>query len=240
MDERAEAVQRLIEASAEGTVTLTVLSGLDLCVLGAAGQSLFDTAVTVAWEKQSDQTREAVGNDMMAGFVRRELMVPAPEPGSYAMAAELSIAMAARTDPTFALVTAVEGADVRSLKMFGLGDQDHPLQAVVIESPMVAPEGDYKQVTRIGPLGWFYRYTLVSPVTAAEILVRWTEIKLPRGGKGRVITAFRHPDGSELAGDVVAVRGKHGVTGLTHNGVERNVADLAEVVGGLITTVVVP
>lgn len=240
MDELGKAVQRLIDASAQGSMTLTVLSGLDLCVLGAAGQSLFDVAVSMAWERQAEQAREAVWDDITAGLVRRGLLQPAADAGSFTMAAELSIVMAARADPTFALVTEVEGTDVRSLKMFGLGDRRRPLQAVVVESPAAAPKGDYKQVTRLGPLGWFYRYSLASPATAAELLVRWTEIDLPRRGRSRVITLFQHPEGSALTGDVVNMRGRHKVTGLTRNGVELDVATLPEVVGGMITALASP
>jgi hypothetical protein len=235
MDEPAEAVQRLIDASAEGAMTLTVLSGLDLCVLGATGQSLFDTAVAVAWGAQSDHARAEVQSDMMDGLAGRELLFPAGEPGSYTMAPELSIVMAARADPTFALATAIEGTDIRSVKMFGLGDENRPLQAVVVESPMSAPKGNYKNVGRIGPLGWFYRYMLASPADAADMLVRWTTLDLPRGRKGRVITTFRHPPGSGLSGDVVTMRGKSRITKLLRNGIELDVAELPEVVGGMIT-----
>jgi hypothetical protein len=232
MDERAAAVQRLIDDSARGAVTLTVLSGLELCALGAAEQSLFDAAAAKAWGSLSDEKRGVARNETMAGLVERELLHPAAEAGQYTMATELSVIMGARANPTFALVTEVEGTDARSVKMFGLGDQDRPLQAVVVESPLLAPKGDYKQIARLGPLGWFYRYTLASPATAAEILVRWTELDLPRRGKGHVITTFRQPLGSGLTGDVVTLSRKKK---LTRNGVQLDPATLREVVSGLVT-----
>jgi hypothetical protein len=232
MDERAMAVQRLIDDSARGAVTLTVLSGLDLCALGAGGQALFDTAVTVAWGALAGDARDSAQNDTLAGLVRRELLHPAAGAGEYTMATELSVVMGARADPTFALVTEVEGTDVRSVKMFGFGDQDRSLPAVVVESPIAAPKGDFKHLARLGPLGWFYRYTLVSPATAADILMRWTELDLPRRGKGHAITTFRHPIGSGLTGDVVTISRKKE---LTRNGERLDAATLREVVSGLVT-----
>lgn len=228
MDERAAAVQRLIDDSASGPVTLTVLTGLDLCALGAGEQALFDTAVTVAWAALEGKAQ----NDTLAGLVQRELLHPGADSGEYTMAPELSVVMGARSDPTFALVTEIEGTDVRSVKMFGLGDQERPLQAVVVESPIAPPKGDFKHIARMGPLGWFYRYTLASPAAAADILVRWTGLDLPRHGKGHVITTFRHPVGSGLTGDVVTLSKKKR---LTRNGESLDAATLRDVVGGLVT-----
>jgi uncharacterized protein YukE len=125
MDERAEAVQRLIDASAQGPLTLTVLSGLDLCVLGATGQSLFDTAVTVAWDRQSGEVHEAVSADVMAGLVRRELLEPTTEPGAYRIVAELSIATAARTVPTFGACHGGRRRRCSHSEDVRLGDEDH-------------------------------------------------------------------------------------------------------------------
>jgi hypothetical protein len=232
MDERAMAVQRLIGDSARGAVTLTVLTGLDLCALGAGSQAIFDAAVTVAWGALAGEARDSAQSDTLAGLVRRELLHPAAaEAGGYIMATELSVVMGARADPTFALVTEVEGADVRSVKMFGLGDKDRPLQAVVVESPIAAPKGDFGHLARLGPLGWFYRYTLVSPAAAADILVRWTELDLPRRGTGYAITTFRHPMGSGLTGDVVTVSRKKK---LARNGEQLDAASLRDVVSGLV------
>jgi hypothetical protein len=232
MDERAAAVQRLIDDSATGAVTLTVLTALELCALGATEQSLFDTEVTVAWSALDAEKRDVARDDTMGGLVERELLFPAARPGEYTMAAELSVIVGARANPTLAVVTEVEGTDARSVKMFGLGDQDRPLQALVVESPILAPKGDFKHLARMGPLGWFYRYTLMSPAMAAEILVNWTRLDLPRGGKGHVITTFRHPSASDLTGDVVTLSRKNK---LTRNGVQLDVATLGEVVSELVT-----
>jgi hypothetical protein len=275
MDERAAAVQRLIDDSARGAVDLTVLSGLELCALGATGQALFDTAVTTAWGALAEGAREMARNESLAGLARRQLLEAAGERGASEggggasegegggsegergasegergasegkgeggtgegwdevgeMATELSVAMGARANPTFALVTEVDGADERSLKMFGLGDQDRPLQAVVVESPIAAPAG-FEHLRRMGPLGWFYRYTLVSPAIAASLLIRWTGLALPRKAKGRVITTFRHPAEGGLTGDVVTVSSKGK---LTRNGLQLDAATLGEVVSGLVT-----
>jgi hypothetical protein len=241
MDERAAAVQRLIDDSARGAVDLTVLSGLELCALGATGQALFDTAVTTAWGALAEGAREMARNESLAGLARRQLLEAAGEGGAGEgrtgegevgeMATELSVAMGARANPTVALVTELDGVDERSLKMFGLGDQDQPLQAVVVESPIAAPAG-FEHLRRMGPLGWFYRYTLVSPAIAASLLIRWTGLALPRKAKGRVITTFRHPAESGLTGDVVTVSSKGK---LTRNGVQLDAATLGEVVSGLVT-----
>jgi hypothetical protein len=230
MDERAAAVQRLIDDSARGAVDLTVLSGLELCALGATEQALFDTAVTVAWGALAEGARETARSESLDGLVRRRLL-GAADAGEGAMATELSVAMGARTNPTFALVTELDGVDERSLKMFGLGDRERPRQAVVVESPIAAPAG-FEHLQRMGPLGWFYRYTLVSPAIAAGLLVRWTDLKLPRKAKGRVITTFRHPDDTGLTGDVVTISNKGK---LTRNGVPLDPATLGEVVSGLVT-----
>jgi hypothetical protein len=46
--------------------------------------------VTVAWDRQSGEVHEAVSADVMAGLVRRELLEPTTEPGSYRMVAEVA------------------------------------------------------------------------------------------------------------------------------------------------------
>jgi hypothetical protein len=131
MDERADAVQRLIDDSARGVVDVTVLSALELCALGATGQDLFDTSVAAAWGALADDARAMAQSEFLAGLVRRELVEPAGE-----------------------MVPA------------------------------------YPHLARMGPLGWFYRYTLASTEIAANLLVRWTELTLPRNAKGRVITSL--------------------------------------------------
>jgi hypothetical protein len=226
MDERAETVRRLIDDSARGVVDLTVLSALELCALGATGQAVFDAPVAEAWGALADDARATAASESRAGLVRRRLTGPAGD-----LAAELSVAMAARANPTFALVTELDGVEERSLKMFGLGDEEEPLRAVVLESPIAAPAG-HRSLQRMGPLGWFYRYTLASRAIAAGLLVRWTELALPRKAKGRVITTFRHSAGSALTGDVVTISGKGK---LTLNGELLDATTLREVVGGLVT-----
>ena len=70
-----------------------------------------------------------------------------------------------------------------------------------------------------------------SPAAAADILVRSTELDLPRRGKGHAITTFRHPRERGLTGDVVTISRKKK---LTRNGEQLDAAALRDVVSGLV------
>jgi hypothetical protein len=220
-EDPAAAVQRLVHDSAFGEVELIVLSGLELCTSGVDRQALFDPAVAAAWRALPDRARHSALREISASFVFRRLMRVVPQTGRVEHAPELNILRDARTDPAFALTATFDGSAERGLRMFGFGE------AVVIESPVATP-GRRRDLQRMGPLAWLFRYTLASKPIAADLLVKWTGAALPRKAKGRVIMAFRR--GQERA-EVVAISGRGKAT---RNGVPLDAGALDDVVSGLV------
>jgi hypothetical protein len=94
-----------------------------------------------------------------------------------------------------------------------LGDLTEPVQAVVAEVPAALPPdraAAHLNAGRLGPLGWIYRYVLASPVTAAEILARWTITPPPQPIEAMptryLVSAYR-PDRERPAGYHLSVQG---------------------------------
>jgi hypothetical protein len=94
--------------------------------------------------------------------------------------------LAARCRPSAILVTDIGQSELRTPRFFVLGDQAEPVRAVVVEEPATLPAGvagSFHNVKKLGPLGWFYRYLLVSPTEAARVLAMLTISPPQRSGK---------------------------------------------------------
>jgi hypothetical protein len=199
--ERTEAARRLIDqAQAAPYVELVTVSALELCVLGGPKHALAEEAVTQAWLQLKDRRREKIMKQVTDGMVERGLLHPEPdpEPGSarYALDPALGIALAARCRPTFIVVTETAATALRTPRFLALGDEEVPVRAVVVEEPAALPAGtrDFPNVAKLGPLGRFYRYLLVSRARAAELLAEWAIAPPPAGtdpASARAVSRFR-------------------------------------------------
>jgi hypothetical protein len=131
--------------------------------------------------------------------------------------------VAAKTRPAFAALAQIEGTEARAMKMYAVSDEAQPLHAMVVELPQPTPPGDYPHVRQLGVLGWFYRYVLVPPQTAANLLAAWAIKPPPRGRRGhrhpvRVISVYWHRAGQDLHGLAVTIHGDGQTARLSRDG----------------------
>jgi hypothetical protein len=218
--ERTETARHLIAQAQMEMVDLVALSALDLCVLDGPRQSLFEERVAHAWIQLGNRQRRKVVDEVTAGMVRRGLLIDDhPDPGTgqdgstYSLQPELGLMLAARCRPAFIVIAVGERRGLRPLSLFALGDQADPVRAIVAEFPTDLPPdraAAYPNARKLGPLGWIYRYVLVSPASAAEILARWT-ITPPRDSGEAIPTRYLVsaycPDRENPVGYRLGVRG---------------------------------
>jgi hypothetical protein len=219
--ERTEAARQLIGRARDGElVDLAVVSALDLCVLGGPRHPLFDEDVARAWLRMGDRQRTKVLDSVTESMLGRGLLIDEglrtsarPRSGSYALQPELGLMLAARCRPSFIVLTAAEDQDLRTVRLFALGDQAEPVRGFVVEMPAAPPPGGsgaFPDARKLGPLGWIYRYVLASPDQAADVLARWT-ISPPRrpgpGVPGAYLVSVYHPDRMTPAGRRLRVQG---------------------------------
>ena len=121
--------------------------------------------------------------------------------------------LAARCRPAFVVIVQAEDHKPRTLRCFALGDEAEPVRGFVLEVPAGLPpdsERDVAKARKLGPLGWFYRYVLVSRDTAAEILAQWTVSPPLRPGVsaplGWLVSAW-YPDRKNPAAYRLRIRG---------------------------------
>ena len=245
--ERTDAARLLIARSQMETVDLVTVSALELCVFDGPRQPVFEGVVAHAWMQVSDRRRRSLTEEVTSGLARRGLLVDDQAPRvsggrSYSFAPELGLMLAARSRPAFVVVAAGQAEGLRPMNLFALGDQAEPVQGIVVELPAALPpdrDASFAKARKLGPLGWIYRYVLVSPGSAAEMLARWT-IGAPaqRGGSESpryLVSAYR-PDRDTPVGYHLAIQGDGNravVNGL--GGGSDAVAGAAYDLGGLST-----
>ena len=217
--ERTETARHLIAQAQADVVDLVTLSALELCVLDGPRHPVFDQRVAQAWTRVTDRRRRKVTEEVTAGLVRRGLLIdgapqqPVQAGGSYSFKPELGLMLAARCRPAFVVLAKGDRDDLRPLSLFALGDQADPTQAIVAELPTALPPdraAHYPDTRKLGPLGWIYRYVLVSMTNAADLLARWTMTPpaQPRDAAPvpYLVSAYR-PDRQDPAGYHLRVRG---------------------------------
>jgi hypothetical protein len=224
---RSAEAQELIDRAQSQDVWLMFLTAMDLCVLGGPRQVLFDEAPAKAWAGMRRRARKNGPAVIIKDLQERGLLIPkapaaplaAPggdrDPGlaGYAFSPELGVVMAARTRPTLAITCEQDKVPSRYPRLFGLGDQQDLVRAVVLEAPVAAPPGDFQHLSKAGPLGWFYRYDLVSKASAADFLARWALLRSQRHpDKPNLVTQLRHDEGRLLTVQTLAVRTEDGKT----------------------------
>jgi hypothetical protein len=219
--ERTDAARQLIGRARDGElVDLAVVSALDLCVLGGPRHALFDEDVTRAWLRMGDRQRQKVLDSVTESMLGRGLLIDEglrtsarPRSGSYALQPELGLVLAARCRPSFIVLTAAEDQDLRTVRLFALGDQAEPVRGFVVEMPAAPPPAGgraFPDARKLGPLGWIYRHVLASPDQAADVLARWTISPPGRSGTdspGAYMVSVFHPDQEAPAGRRLRVQG---------------------------------
>jgi len=218
--ERSEDVRHLIAQSQVETVDLVTLSALDLCVLGGAQHPLFEESVGRAWIQLGERRRRTIVEDATADMVERGLLIDdSPQPrhrgrgGSYALKPELGLMLAAHCRPSTIVITETGRPGLRAPRFFALGDQTEPVRGVVMEEPTTLPTavaGNFPHVKKLGPLGWFYRFFLLSPIRAAEVLAVLT-LSPPRSSGAAVAPGWtvsaHYPGSGNPGGERLSVRG---------------------------------
>jgi hypothetical protein len=218
--ERTETARSLIAQAQVEIVDLVTVSALELCVLDGPGQPVFEERVAQAWMQVTDRRRRKVTEEVTAGLVRRGLLIDdAPQHrtvqavSSYSFKPELGLMLAARCRPAFVVLAKGEQDGLRPLSLFALGDQADPVRAIVAEVPAALPPdraAGYPDTRKLGPLGWIYRYVLVSPANAADLLARWTITPPAQPGDAapvRYLVSAYCPDREHPAGYHLRVRG---------------------------------
>jgi hypothetical protein len=182
-NDRTQAARNLMDRAQTGPVDLVTVTALELCSLGGPAHPLFDQVPSRAWTCQGQRQRRQAVDQATQGLVRRGLLIdttsgtgPEQPIETCALKPELRLVLAARGHPAFAVIVEAEDRNLRALRLFALGDEAEPLRGFVLEEPGLPlnPERYFAEVSELGPLGWFYRYVLVSRDLAADTLARWT------------------------------------------------------------------
>lgn len=169
----------------EQMVELATLMTVELCVLGGPKYSYFDEVSARAWLAMKDKARAKLLQQYTQTLVNRGLLLPDPAAAgtghaeTYALSAELGILLAARCRPSFIIATAVSGAQLRQPAAFALGDESDPLQALVVETPILL-DTDRKAKSQLGPLAQCSAYVLGTREWTASYLADWMIRSAPK------------------------------------------------------------
>jgi hypothetical protein len=217
--ERTQAARSLIAQAQDAQVDLVMVTALELCSLGGPAHPLFDEIPVRAWTRLGPEQRRQVTEQATQGLVRRGLLVdttsritPEQPIETCALKPELGLVLAARCRPAFVVIAQAEDHTLRTLRLFALGDEAEPAQSFVLEMPglPVNPGRHFSEAGKLGPLGWCYRYVLVSRDMAAEVLAQWTVFPPWRPGAsaslGWLVSAW-YPDRKDPAGYRLRIRG---------------------------------
>jgi hypothetical protein len=225
--ERSDEARALFAQLASGTdepVVLTTLSGVDLCILGAASWE----ALAASWSRLRPQDRGKITEDRASQMIERGLLIE-QSPGQgydplayYAVSPKLGVALAARLNPTFIVTSAVSPKQA-PLTLFAVGDAAAPVRAIVMEVPSFTT-GKGKENSAWEPLRWQFNHLLVTPDFAAQYLaesaIRNTPANAFHKKAARTVSLFRPGAGpnptAELSilGDGTTARVKGpGITG---------------------------
>jgi hypothetical protein len=225
----AEGIDELIRRSRSGVVQLPILFGMDLWVLGGAHHALADLAVTARWidfnSKQQAMSRDFV----LSQLWENDLLLESPATtGQVAVTPELGLVLQARSRPTFAVLAQVDGAPGRPpFKLYAVGDQSDPVQAMLLETPQKPPPDHRSAYQRsfaaMRELMWMFNFRLVSPERAMDMLAAWASVPVPvpdrprlrlpgrsRTAPARSIVVVHHHEGQDLRAGALRVTREDG------------------------------
>jgi hypothetical protein len=196
--ERSDVARALFDALDSGTdepVVLTTLSGVDLCILGAMS---WETLAT-SWNRLRPEDRAKITEDRTHQMIERGLLIE-QSPGQgydplayYAVSPKLGIALAARSNPTFIVTSAVSPKQA-PLTLFAIGDAATPVRGIVMEVPSLI-NGKDKGNPALEPLSVQFNHLLVTQGFAAEYLAEATLRNAPSNAfhkkTARTVALFR-------------------------------------------------
>lgn len=218
-------------AERDGSVRLPDLLGVDLCALGYGGQSLVDGPLLTTWAGLAAQARSALAVEALTGLVARGLLDPPDDSGpagardgtgtvELGLRASLSMILAARTRPTLLATCTVPGRQqYAEPRLYGLGDEDVPVRALVAEQAsrerVVFGTGERVElppaeaVTRAGDLNQVFHYALFSPERAGRVLASWARADaVPEDAAlPRTVDVYHHAEGGLTRDRVQVQRG---------------------------------
>jgi hypothetical protein len=177
----AEARALLDQLDDGKVISLGVLSGAELCALGATSHPVCWEALKNAWRRLDQRERDHLGESGLLGMVRRDLIKDHPPgrgvealiiPASCKLSAELGILLGARTSPALIIATHHESR-TPAITYF----QPQGASAIVEEIPERADTS--APGTARSPLGVIFSYRLLAPAAAAGELARWAVKPVP-------------------------------------------------------------
>ena len=177
----AEARALLDRLDDSEVISLGVLSGTDLCVLGATGHPVCWAGLKSAWGRLSEKEREQLAETSALGMFHRDLVKNQPAgrdvealfaSDSHTMSAELGILLGARQSPALIIATHHESR-IPAITYF----QPQGSRAIVEEIPERADNGI--PGTSRNALGVIFSYRLLTPAFAAGELARWAMKPIP-------------------------------------------------------------
>lgn len=247
---RSAGVRELIDRAQSTNVLLTMLSAMDLCALGAPKQALFDEAPARAWGSLRPKARKNLPGLIFEELEERGLLIrqaPAvplaapgghvePEAQDYAFSPKLGVVMAARSRPAIAVTCELKKVPSRYPRLYALGDEQNLVRAMVLETPEAPEPGQFQHVEQAGPLGWFYRYDLISRQSAADFLAGWALLRSKRHPRApRLVTLLRFDQGKALTVRTLEISTDDGTTARL-DGAQYDKAELASIMASLLNT----
>jgi hypothetical protein len=179
----AEGLALLDRLDDSEVVSLGVLSGADLCALGATGHPVCWEALGSAWGRLDEREREHLAESSTLGLLHRDLIKNQPPgrgvealifPACYQLSAELGILLNARARPARIIATHHESR-TPAITYFQLRGGS----AIVEEIPERVENG--ASASHRTPLGVIFSYRLLTPTFAAGELARWAMKPIPVG-----------------------------------------------------------
>ena len=177
----AEARALLDRLDDSEVISLGVLSGADLCTLGAPWHPVCWEALRGAWCRLDERERERLTEASAVGLLRRALAKDPPAgrgvaaligPASYQPSAELGLLLAARQSPALIIATHHESR-TPAITYF----QPQGVGAFVEEIPERVDNG--MPGPPRSPLNVIFGYRLLTPAFAARELARWAIKPIP-------------------------------------------------------------
>ena len=177
----AEARALLDRLDDSEVISLGVLSGADLCVLGATGHPVRWEALKSAWDRLDEKEREQVAESSALGMSHRGLVKSQPAgrdvespfvPAARTLSTELGVLLGARQSPALIIATHHESR-IPAITYF----QPQGATAIVEEIPERADGGG--PGTSRNALGVIFGYRLLTPAFAAGELARWAMKPIP-------------------------------------------------------------
>jgi hypothetical protein len=171
----AEACALLERLEESEVISLGVLSGADLCTLGATRHPVCWEALRGAWGRLDDKEREQMAESSALGMLRRSLVRDPPAgrgveallaPTTYKASVELGIVLGACCSPALVIATHHESRTppITYFQPQGVG-------AIVEEIPERVDNGMAGALR--SPLNVIFGYRLLTPDFAARELARW-------------------------------------------------------------------